>query len=97
MLGNAWEWCQDDYTAERNESDEKQILVLSNDKLRLWRGGSFIYRAPFQRSAARHRYRPDDWGSTVGLRPARRAGKQSQAKVTYRSAGSRRPNHPLTI
>jgi formylglycine-generating enzyme required for sulfatase activity len=71
MLGNAWEWCQDEYSAERTESDDLQVLVVSNDKLRLWRGGSFIYRAPFQRSAARHRYRPDDWGSTVGLRPAR--------------------------
>jgi formylglycine-generating enzyme required for sulfatase activity len=71
MLGNAWEWCQDEYSTERSESDDNQVLIVSNDKLRLWRGGSFIYRAPFQRSGARYRYRPDDWGSTVGLRPTR--------------------------
>ena len=41
---------------------------MTTDRLRLWCGGSFIYRAPYLRASCRKTYRPDDKGSTVGFR-----------------------------
>jgi formylglycine-generating enzyme required for sulfatase activity len=70
-LGNAWEWCQDQAVSGGAGADVEGPLAVTNDRLRLWCGGSFIYRAPYLRSACRKSYRPDDKGSTVGFRPAR--------------------------
>jgi formylglycine-generating enzyme required for sulfatase activity len=69
-IGNAWDWCQDQYAAARSESDQ-QVLVLSNDQDRLLRGGTFLYDSSFLRSAQRYHHRPDFKFITVGFRPAR--------------------------
>jgi formylglycine-generating enzyme required for sulfatase activity len=73
VLGNAAEWCQDAIVSSsaREPVDDNQILILSNEQLRLARGGSFNHRPSLVRSAFRNVYRPVDGYNLVGFRPAR--------------------------
>jgi formylglycine-generating enzyme required for sulfatase activity len=55
VLGNVWEWSEDKYSSSLRNS----------------RGGSFINKAVFARSADRGNYPPVNAANFLGLRPAR--------------------------
>ncbi len=77
MLGNVWEWCQDEYLMSgtgRNSHVARQtniITVVNEQSPRLLRGGSFDYRAALVRSANRVGYSPAYRFTDHGFRPAR--------------------------
>jgi formylglycine-generating enzyme required for sulfatase activity len=76
MLGNAWEWCFDEYV----ESPKQAALVFAgavtnqaveNRVARVLRGGAFDVHPQFVRSACRVDTAPANRDSVVGFRPAR--------------------------
>jgi formylglycine-generating enzyme required for sulfatase activity len=76
MLGNAWEWCFDEYV----ESPKQAALVFAGavtnraveDRVaRVLRGGAFDVHPQFVRSACRVDTAPANRDSVVGFRPAR--------------------------
>jgi formylglycine-generating enzyme required for sulfatase activity len=77
MYGNVWEWVQDahrPYLAGPAvmEDREDSALRVSNDVMRVRRGGSFIYEWPTMRSAHRGAsYPPNQIRDNVGFRVAR--------------------------
>jgi formylglycine-generating enzyme required for sulfatase activity len=77
MLGNAYEWCQDRYGAER---PGQRGLYYDNINIyeyvvgkhpRLLRGGSFFELPAEVRSAFRNRFAPSVRSTGLGFRPAR--------------------------
>ncbi|MBV8608669.1 MAG: SUMF1/EgtB/PvdO family nonheme iron enzyme [Singulisphaera sp.] len=77
VLGNAYEWCLDpylQYTPAENSKPTMDALVdaeFSDQFVRVLRGGSFDYSAPYLRSAHRGRLRPSVRDTDLGFRPAR--------------------------
>jgi eukaryotic-like serine/threonine-protein kinase len=78
MHGNVWQWCQNIYKAypkgeggNAYEDDEDDIGIITDQKSRVLRGGSFALRASFVRSAYRANNAPADRSYSYGFRPAR--------------------------
>jgi formylglycine-generating enzyme required for sulfatase activity len=77
ILGNAYEWTHDPYEPYRVEPrnnpfmDVETGVVISDDIVRVLRGGSFSFPATFLRSAYRNRLRPSNRSASFGIRPAR--------------------------
>jgi formylglycine-generating enzyme required for sulfatase activity len=76
VLGNALEWCCDEYTFYQTDGgrvtdDKEHSIVLASNQQRMMRGGSFNYQPAYVRSAARHRDRPILAIGYVGFRLAR--------------------------
>ncbi len=72
MLGNAWTWCQDarrDYTT--GEDEEAADKTITDKENRVLRGGSFVNRAVYIRSACRFGYVPSFHNHNLGFRVAR--------------------------
>jgi formylglycine-generating enzyme required for sulfatase activity len=75
MLGNVYEWCQDEsrkYPQEKPLSEDvnRSSYVNENDP-RLLRGGSFTNPPAIVRSAIRNWYAPSNRDTFVGFRPSR--------------------------
>ncbi|MCA9037262.1 MAG: SUMF1/EgtB/PvdO family nonheme iron enzyme [Planctomycetaceae bacterium] len=70
--GNAFEWCEDEFTAYgqaiREERDADASGEILDDSRRVLRDGGFGYRACFCRSAARADLRAGDLDLTNGFR-----------------------------
>jgi formylglycine-generating enzyme required for sulfatase activity len=77
MLGNLFEWCQDEYRSyptggDEAVSDNMNASSFTKDKdSRLLRGGTFSYLAALVRSAFRIRNAPAIRFILYGFRPAR--------------------------
>jgi formylglycine-generating enzyme required for sulfatase activity len=70
VVGNVWEWCRDfrgPYDLEPTPGDGERKVELA--AVRVQRGGSFVDRAAFARSAARSGNMPDTPGFQLGVRP----------------------------
>jgi formylglycine-generating enzyme required for sulfatase activity len=77
MHGNAWCWCQDRNENYRLGKDQEPVedmegkLIVVSTETRILRGGSFLYLAPFVRSANRVSDVPTARNNDLGFRPAR--------------------------
>ena len=63
MSGNVWEWTRslyddDPYPQDGKARKEREDADASPDRLRVLRGGSFLYTVPLTRCAFRYRYSP---------------------------------------
>jgi formylglycine-generating enzyme required for sulfatase activity len=70
MLGNVWEWCQDQYNSDLATCPEKERTV-DRDQKRALRGGAFAHAAANHRSASRESLYPGHDFAFVGFRVAR--------------------------
>jgi formylglycine-generating enzyme required for sulfatase activity len=70
MLGNVGEWCQDWYRVYQSTSDVNPMGPPSGD-CRVFRGGSFKYRARDARASSRFMVLPSFWARLVGFRLAK--------------------------
>jgi formylglycine-generating enzyme required for sulfatase activity len=72
MLGNVWEWCEDDWhdSFERVPSDRAWVGA-DGAALRVVRGGAWVDVARFVRAAFRLVYEPGDRANNLGFRCAR--------------------------
>jgi formylglycine-generating enzyme required for sulfatase activity len=72
MHGNVWEWCQDQWHTSYNGAPQDGSAWLdqdvNNDNKRLLRGGSWLIRPGYCRSASRDHRRPGNVDCDVGLR-----------------------------
>lgn len=77
MLGNVYEWCHDAYVSYDDSDpmaptpDNVDISSVSDARLRLLRGGSFLTQPLSVRSAMRNTYRPSNRSVVNGFRPSR--------------------------
>jgi serine/threonine protein kinase/formylglycine-generating enzyme required for sulfatase activity len=77
MLGNVWEWCQDqahsypEGTNNVTRDDMNNQEIVQPNTLRLLRGGPFNYNPAFVRSANCDRVQPSGHYANVGFRLAR--------------------------
>ncbi len=75
MLGNVWEWCQDNFDYYANDPallNEVAVEVPYRTRgLRVLRGGSWYAQANFLRAACRYANKEDFGSNAIGLRLAR--------------------------
>jgi formylglycine-generating enzyme required for sulfatase activity len=71
LLGNVGEWCQDQVEGDDNPTS----LLITENHLRLLRGGSYTRPAALVRSAFRGGIRPSGRNLNNGFRPARTLGQ----------------------
>jgi formylglycine-generating enzyme required for sulfatase activity len=76
MLGNMYEWCQDDLNQSRSAKKVTRDIIYESTYIydsnpRLLRGGSFNFLPAYVRSASRNRYAPAYRYTNLGFRPAR--------------------------
>jgi len=77
MLGNVFEWCQDNWNASKPVKNGlcNDLIIISESIVekdaRLLRGGAFGGRPAFVRSANRIRFRPGAPAPFFGFRPSR--------------------------
>jgi formylglycine-generating enzyme required for sulfatase activity len=74
MLGNAAEWCQDEFAIHSAGEDREDMRRIENQKSRILRGGSFPFGSV--NSALRDWLAPTARNGTVGFRPARTIAAQ---------------------
>lgn len=69
ILGNVWEWCEDDYS-DTFYSDSKKTdpVNLTNSNSKSYRGGSWNSYAPYTRVTYRSTYDPTYKNNDVGFR-----------------------------
>jgi formylglycine-generating enzyme required for sulfatase activity len=67
MHGNVWEWCRDGYRDYTNESLVDPV-VESDDRYRIYRGGSWYDAAAACRSAQRGWEHPESYNTHIGFR-----------------------------
>jgi formylglycine-generating enzyme required for sulfatase activity len=73
LIGNVWEWCEDDYHIIYEGAPEDGSAWIDKPNRgdsRVIRGGSYFYRASSCRPTHRFRYLPDFRNSYVGFRLA---------------------------
>jgi serine/threonine protein kinase/formylglycine-generating enzyme required for sulfatase activity len=71
-IGNVWEWCRDwfaEYDAEVQPGDG--LRKVTGARIRMYRGGSYLDAAAFERSATRYFSTPEFHANNLGVRPAR--------------------------
>ena len=70
MHGNVWEWCQDIYVDNYNNTPRDGLAYLSgsDSSPRVLRGGSWYLYGSYVRSAFRLRYAPGDVNYSFGFR-----------------------------
>jgi formylglycine-generating enzyme required for sulfatase activity len=74
VLGNVWEWCQDDFEERSYERPTRKgdgLRLVWSPRRRIARGGSFRTPAYRARSAIRSSSTPVGRSSDLGVRPAR--------------------------
>jgi formylglycine-generating enzyme required for sulfatase activity len=70
MLGNVWEWCEDEYEEYPDDSATDPV-GSSGSGVRVLRGGSWNFTALFARSAFRRKNAPANRFISLGFRVAR--------------------------
>jgi formylglycine-generating enzyme required for sulfatase activity len=81
VLGNVWEWCEDEYANDyavypaRPDDGLRSLPAQEGPRLRVSRGGSWDARAELARCAHRERVDPSFRSDDLGLRPARAVTK----------------------
>ena len=68
MLGNAWEWVQDDYAPYKSEAAIDPVVVIRDSKLKVVRGGSWSSDPLFARASLRLRNEPGPRNYIMGFR-----------------------------
>lgn len=68
ILGNVWEWCHDWYSPEYPSVDETDPTGAVNGDEKVIRGGSWMARFEYMRSADRGKFTPDNQRNTGGFR-----------------------------
>jgi formylglycine-generating enzyme required for sulfatase activity len=71
LHGNLWEWCQDRYNPGREYTEINIYSYTLDETSRPLRGGTFLNRPTFVRSANRVGVAPSVRGTNVGFRPSR--------------------------
>ncbi len=75
MLGNALEWVEDPallyVTGQREDIENKKLLIIDEQTSRLLRGGSFSFAPVNLRCASRSSNRPSYNNAAFGFRPSR--------------------------
>jgi formylglycine-generating enzyme required for sulfatase activity len=73
MIGNVWEWTEDDYHADYSGAPNNGLAWIDDPRgsYRVVRGGSWFLEARYCRSAIRNGYAPDDRDNNVGFRLSR--------------------------
>jgi formylglycine-generating enzyme required for sulfatase activity len=77
MHGNVWTWCQEKFQnyqqgqGEKTSEDKEDILSVTEQDYRVWRGAAFISPPEFVRSACRYATVPSGNTIYLGFRPAR--------------------------
>ena len=84
MLGNVWEWCQDDLRDYDDSAQQDPVGALDGAE-RVLRGGSWIDDARSVRAASRFAFVPSDRNAYIGFRCAL---VQAGAEPVTRSPGS---------
>lgn len=98
MHGNADEWCNDRFIQPMDPSTPIRSIAEMQLKLRditrdsVLRGGSFVDRTPFVRSASRHRQQSDNRSYTLGFRLARTFVKDRKTTLPSAEGGSKLEN-----
>jgi formylglycine-generating enzyme required for sulfatase activity len=97
MHGNVWEWCQDGHGGWYGDhaADEQEDPVREGGHQRVIRGGSWINRAGFCRSACRSGRQPSVRIHSLGFRLASGQSGQDSKSSQERAAGKlegRRPD-----
>ncbi len=69
MLGNVFEWCQDEY-GDYTPADDKQSFpsIIKDKTPRILRGGAFTFQPMDLRSADRHKFQPTNRNIGMGFR-----------------------------
>lgn len=68
ILGNVWEWCYDWYAPAYPNVDETDPMGPANGEEKVIRGGSWMARFEYMRSADRGKFTPDNQRNTGGFR-----------------------------
>ena len=73
MVGNVWDWCQDDFQSDFYEKGSKENPVGTNAKTgeKVLRGGWWNYGRDFIRCAYRFKFPPETRVTCIGFRCAR--------------------------
>jgi formylglycine-generating enzyme required for sulfatase activity len=84
MLGNVWEWCEDNWHPDyRGAPDDGSAWRGGDASTRILRGGAWNYSPSGLRSADRNWFPPDGRTSFIGLRVARQPDpRPPEAKVS---------------
>jgi len=71
ILGNVWEWCEDEWEENYNSGPYTSAPRLNNTSLRVFRGSAWDDPVRLLRCAYRYRFQPSDSFGFLGLRLAR--------------------------
>jgi formylglycine-generating enzyme required for sulfatase activity len=83
MLGNVWEWCEDNWHPDyRGAPDDGSAWRGGDASMRILRGGAWNYSPSGLRSADRNWFPPSGSTSFIGFRVARLPDSTPDAKVS---------------
>jgi formylglycine-generating enzyme required for sulfatase activity len=83
MLGNAWEWCEDNWHPDyRGAPADGSAWHGGDASMRILRGGAWNYSPSGLRSADRNWFPPNGATSFIGFRVARDTDSKSEPKVS---------------
>jgi len=93
MLGNVWEWCQDDRRDYDKVAMTNPVGSLRAGADRVLHGGSWYDLARFVRAAYRIRNDPGDRSANIGFRCARPRFNRGSVVSTASKAGRSGAGH----